>query len=644
MAQPLTIRYGPWLPDLANIPIAVVYPFGAMDVPTADCLNVYYADGAYKSLPSPTLQGTYSQLGNTKGAFTAVSPSGTPVILAGTSGAPGTGKLATWSTTWSTLSGSITFQQPGPAQWQFCQLGGAVYCVDGNTRGWDPPYVYSIGDSTISVLQGAAVSNGSISGTTLTVSTLASGSISIGMLVTGTNVTAGTYITAFGSGSGGTGTYTVNNSQTVGSSNLTIGQTPNANVIGAVAQFLMLADLSIPYTGGQSYPTYVIGTGDGSTTTFTGTIPNVPVRPSTVLVDGLYLDNGAGVFSVPALTGTVNYATGAISVTFTTPPGIGVSVYAQYTQAFPQRVQWSGIAAPTYFPVPLTNAAIAVQSSYEDLPSELGPVVGVVGYPLYALILQKNGITRANYVGGQVVFSFGTYEWKRGPITRTAWVQVGNVVYYLSEQGFLATDGASVVPIGTDQQNGGGIDRWFWSNVNTSYLSQITAGYDANLRCVAFSITTGSNTSPDTLLLYNPLAQRWTRSAVPAIQVWSDTDGTRHRLGLIGKPTYAVYSLLTGTPATGYVESGDMQFSDGKTRYITGARLNVNSSDVPTLTIGTRNTLTTSVTYASPAAPDSFSGIAPVLAQGIYTRARVSSANATSINGATLMIETGGMV
>ncbi len=61
---------------------------------------------------------------------------------------------------------------------------------------------------------------GSISGTTLTISAVSAGLLSIGSTITGSGVTAGTTITAFGSGTGGTGTYTVSASQTVGSTTI----------------------------------------------------------------------------------------------------------------------------------------------------------------------------------------------------------------------------------------------------------------------------------------------------------------------------------------------------------------------------------------------------------------------------------------
>lgn len=65
-----------------------------------------------------------------------------------------------------------------------------------------------------------AVVTGSISGTTLTVSGVTSGTLYLGQTIQGSGVTAQTIITALGTGTGGAGTYTVNNSQTVSSTTL----------------------------------------------------------------------------------------------------------------------------------------------------------------------------------------------------------------------------------------------------------------------------------------------------------------------------------------------------------------------------------------------------------------------------------------
>lgn len=60
-----------------------------------------------------------------------------------------------------------------------------------------------------------AVFTGSSTGTTLTVASVTSGTIALGMSFTGSNVNSGTIITAFGTGSGGAGTYIINNAQTI---------------------------------------------------------------------------------------------------------------------------------------------------------------------------------------------------------------------------------------------------------------------------------------------------------------------------------------------------------------------------------------------------------------------------------------------
>jgi len=67
----------------------------------------------------------------------------------------------------------------------------------------------------------SAVFTGSISGTTMTVSAVTSGTIKRYSSVIGTGVTVPTFITALGTGTGGVGTYIVDTSQTVTSTTMT---------------------------------------------------------------------------------------------------------------------------------------------------------------------------------------------------------------------------------------------------------------------------------------------------------------------------------------------------------------------------------------------------------------------------------------
>jgi hypothetical protein len=70
-----------------------------------------------------------------------------------------------------------------------------------------------------------ALFTGSIAGTTLTITAVGYGSIGIGSPVLGVGVAPNTVVTALGTGTGGTGTYTVNNTQTVASEPIACGGT-----------------------------------------------------------------------------------------------------------------------------------------------------------------------------------------------------------------------------------------------------------------------------------------------------------------------------------------------------------------------------------------------------------------------------------
>lgn len=77
---------------------------------------------------------------------------------------------------------------------------------------------------------GAAVVTGSIAGTTLTVTALVSGVLGVGSILSGANVLSETIITALGTGLGGTGTYTVNKTQTAASASISGGQASPLNI------------------------------------------------------------------------------------------------------------------------------------------------------------------------------------------------------------------------------------------------------------------------------------------------------------------------------------------------------------------------------------------------------------------------------
>lgn len=107
---------------------------------------------------------------------------------------------------------------------------------------------------------------GAIAGTTLTVSAVTSGTLAVGQTISGTGVTAGTTITAFGTGTGGTGTYTVSIAQTVASEAITAsGGTLTVSAVASGALGLGDALTGTGVTAGTAITGFLTGAGGAGT-------------------------------------------------------------------------------------------------------------------------------------------------------------------------------------------------------------------------------------------------------------------------------------------------------------------------------------------------------------------------------------------
>jgi hypothetical protein len=110
-------------------------------------------------------------------------------------------------------------------------------------------------------------------------------------------------------------------------------RTRAAGKIGPQIETLTLTN-SIVQAVGVASEQQVLATGDGTKTSFDSTLAPIPVDPGTVriVVTGVQAgaDNGSGAIIGGGLAGTVDYATGAMTLTFTTAPAAGATVMAVY--------------------------------------------------------------------------------------------------------------------------------------------------------------------------------------------------------------------------------------------------------------------------------------------------------------------------
>jgi hypothetical protein len=143
-------------------------------------------------------------------------------FISNPSAATFTGSISTTTlTVTSVLSGTIAV---GQAIFGSNVSQNTVITALGTGTGGVGTYTVSNSQTTASTsinsVASPAIVTGAISGTTLTVSAVTSGTLRIGQTIEGTGVTDGTIIKAFGTGSGGVGTYTVSASQTVSSTTI----------------------------------------------------------------------------------------------------------------------------------------------------------------------------------------------------------------------------------------------------------------------------------------------------------------------------------------------------------------------------------------------------------------------------------------
>ena len=135
----------------------------------------------------------------------------------------------------------------------------------------------------------------------------------------------------------------------------------------------------------------------------------------------------------------------------------------------PNRVQWCAIDNPTDWPTIGSADAAQKQSDRQDLPEGgwVQAISGAVGN-VDGLIFMDTAIYRVQYEGSPTVFGFYKIEHSRGTPAPNSVANVGNQAFYLSEDGFYRTDGITSAPIGAQR-----VDKWFWNEVDQSYLYRL---------------------------------------------------------------------------------------------------------------------------------------------------------------------------
>ena len=161
----------------------------------------------------------------------------------------------------------------------------------------------------------------------------------------------------------------------------------------------------------------------------------------------------------------------------------------------PNKVQWSGINDASTWTTTATS-----QSDFQLLPDG-GDITGIVGGEFGIVFLEK-AIVRMSYIGSPLIFQFDTISRNVGCIEGNSIAQYSGTAYFLSDDGFYATNGQTLTGIGSEK-----VDRYFFNNANIGDIDSISAAVDPERNLVIWNYTNVSGGR--SLLIYNFETQKW---------------------------------------------------------------------------------------------------------------------------------------
>lgn len=209
----------------------------------------------------------------------------------------------------------------------------------------------------------ATCSRATISGTTLTVpAAVNTGKFALGMVITGAGITANTTITAFGTATGGFGTYTVSVSQTVSAPGTAITGSRTANTGGSTASSISTTTLTVGgvVTGSFQPGMIISGTGVTAGTTILAQLTGTAGQAGTYTVSASQTVASRAIMAQTtatlAQTGALSRMTLAQNYTAGSDTLINSREINRYTDVGTIRGQFFGSLFTVDLAVPVANA------------------------------------------------------------------------------------------------------------------------------------------------------------------------------------------------------------------------------------------------------------------------------------------------
>lgn len=311
-----------------------------------------------------------------------------------------------------------------------------------------------------------------------------------------------------------------------------------------------------------------------------------------------------------------------------------------------QRVWWSAINDSLDF-----DPDAATQCDFQDI-QDGGAVQKVLGGAEYGLVFMEDAVERMTYNSSGLVFQFDRVDRRRGTPIPQSVIGFGRSVFFISEEGFMVTDGVTTTPIGQNK-----VDRTFWNQFNLSNKSLMSAAVDPVEKVVMWAFPgTGNTGLPNKRFTFNWADNKWSEQDIDVEWIfrsmaqsatldgldvshgtdiddaglfpdsWDSSTYATGEFKLGGIDTAHMYGEFTGTNIAATLETTETNLFPGRLADVTGVRPLIETaggSVSTTCAVAGRLNQQESVSYDAAAAINT-DGFCPVLNSNRFHRFRTS--------------------
>jgi hypothetical protein len=300
----------------------------------------------------------------------------------------------------------------------------------------------------------------------------------------------------------------------------------------------------------------------------------------------------------------------------------------------------------------LWTPSVTTQADFQDLDGDGGWVQQVVGGE-FGVIFQERSIWRMTYVGSPIIYQFDEVERGRGTPAGGSVTKIGSAIPYLGIDGFYIFDGQQSIPIGSNK-----VDKTFYADLDQSYMDRISSTVDPINQIIFWASAGQQNTngnpnriwaynySPnakkrwahadqDIEYIYRSLAEGYTLDGLDAVS--SSLDALAFSLdSRVWTGNSALFSgfnssheqvNFTGSALSATIETAEVELTPNMRTNIQEIRPFVDGFTTMTIQIGTRNSMSESVTWGTAISANS-AGNFPCRSNARYHRMRVNLSGA----------------